>query len=272
MNTELELLSSTGAVERIAELAREAATPGLIGSTPYILQPADSKLVMMPELRERPQRVQQVITLHTPDALIAYYNRFARPASIIGFDRERGSYTAILDYHDAHAADWCEHRATYQCPRTPEWTAWEQASGKAMSQIDFALFIEQNVDDIRQPAGAEMLEIVTTLKAQSKVEFSKAIRLANGQNEFTYNELIDGKAGPTGQLRIPEEITLGITPFQGSDAYEVRARFRYRISAGHLSMWYDLIRPHKVNEAALADITAKISAAMHCGLLLDGRI
>lgn len=277
MSTEPKLISSPGAVERIAELAREAGQPFDIAGTPYVLVPQGSQLVAKPQHRFQPERIEQTIALHTPAAFIAYWKRFSLDESVTVFDLEQARYTAIFDYHGVGAEfngpGWCQHRAIYQCPQTPEWKTWLAHNGKAMTQTDFALFIEQNVDDIRTPAGAQMLEIVTTLKAKTKVEFNKAIRLADGNNEFTYNEVIDGKAGAVGQLNIPEEITLGIVPFQGGDAYAVQAKFRYRIDSGQLRMWYDLMRPHKVHEAALADITARIAEGMDgVGLLLEGRV
>lgn len=277
MSTQAELISTPGAIDRIAELAREAGQPFDINGTPYVLVPEGTSLVAKPQHRYQPERIEQTITLHTPASLIAYWQRFAVDESVLIFDLEAARYTAVFDYHspgiDDHTPNWCQHRAVYQCPQTPEWKLWKEHSGKAMGQTDFAFFIEQNVDDIRTPAGAQMLEIVTTLKAKTKVEFKQAIRLADGNNELTYNEVINGAAGASGQLRIPEEITLGIVPFQGGEAYAVQAKFRYRIDGGQLRMWYDLMRPHKVQEAALADITAQISDGMvETGLLLEGRV
>lgn len=276
MNT--ELCTSASTVAEIADLVRETNAPFEINGTPHLVIPKDAKLQAFPDLRSTPQRITQTIELHTAQSFVDYWARFATGDSIIVFTLKAAKYTAIFDYHEAALPDvgqagWCQHRAVYACPMTPEWQEWLKHNGQHKSQVDFAYFVEQNADDIRTPPGAAMLEIVTTLKAKTRIEFSKAIRLANGHNELTYNEMIDGKAGASGQLRIPEEITLGITPFQGSAAYEVKARFRYRIHEGKLTMWYDLVRPHKVNEAALADITAKIRDGMAGkGMLVQGSI
>ncbi|MDO6805778.1 DUF2303 family protein, partial [Wenyingzhuangia sp. 1_MG-2023] len=76
--------------------------------------------------------------------------------------------------------------------------------------------------------------------------------------QLTYNEVIDGRAGASGQLDIPQEITIAMQPFQGSDSYTRKARFRYRISHGKLAMWYDLLRPQKCIEEAVKDTLSKI--------------
>ena len=278
MSTENELVSQSCAIEAIKDLARQIATPLEIHGVPHIAIPDGMTLHALPTLQPRPARIQGTIELHTAAAFIAYWQYFALPESVIFFDQSRATFTAIFDYHrtenpfDEAAASWCEHRAVYACPKTAEWELWESMSAKPMNQVEIAYFIEQNVDDIQAPAGAEMLEIVTTLKAKTKVEFNKVIRLSSGHNELTYNEVIEGAAGPTGNLRIPEEITLGIVPFQGSEAYAIKAKFRYRIKDCNLSMWFDLIRPHKVNEKALGDIAGTIRAAIgESGLMLDGK-
>lgn len=280
MNDSNEVISQAGAVEAISTLARQAIEPFEIEGLPCVAIPGDMTLHQFPNLLPFPQRINTTMTLHTAAAFIAYWKRFVREDSVVIHDMERATFTAIFDYHRGtengnHGLPaWCEHRAVYACPKTTEWKTWEAASGKVMDQAGFAYFIEQNLADISIPTGAEMLEIVTTLKAKTKIEFNKAIRLSSGHNELTYNELIDGKAGATGQLRIPEEITLGIEPFQGGAAYAVLAKFRYRIKDGNLAMWYDLIRPHKVNEAALNDIAAAIREGMAggTGLMLEGRV
>jgi len=263
MNLESELSTTADTVGRIAELAREAGQPFDINGTPYLLVPQGCNLVAKPQHRPEPERIEQTITLHTAAAFIAYFKRFGVDNSVTIVDLEHARYTAIFDYHDMDGLDpvpaWCQHRAVYQCPQTPEWKLWLSHNGKAMTQTEFALFIEQNVDDIRTPPGAQMLEIVTTLKAKTKVEFSKAIRLADGNNELTYNEVIDGKAGASGQLRIPEEITLGIVPFQGGEAYAVQAKFRYRIDgSGGLQLGVVLDRPEDVLRSAFGDVTGII--------------
>lgn len=258
-------LETNSAAESIERLTRQNAQPFTVNGVPMLVLPGNCVLKPLPELLDAPQRIAQTVTLHTATALIDYWNRYATAASTLFFDLTAEKFTAVLDYHDAIPGDdlqlpsWCSHVAAYQPPKTAEWKTWEGKSGHKFDQVEFAYFVEQNVADIATPTGAEMLEIVTTLKAKTRVDFNKAVKLASGHNELTYNEMIDGKAGATGQLKIPEDITLGIKPFQGSDGYMVPAKFRYRITeGGKLTMWYDLLRPHKVNETALADIVTRV--------------
>ena len=62
MSTQPELIRPT-AVERIAELAREAGQPFDIGGTPYVLVPQGSQLVAKPQHRFQPERIEQTLSL-----------------------------------------------------------------------------------------------------------------------------------------------------------------------------------------------------------------
>lgn len=80
--------------------------------------------------------------------------------------------------------------------------------------------------------------------------------------QLTYNEQIDGQAGETGQLRIPEQFYIGVKPFLGGDAFCVAVRFRYRIQEARLAMWFELVRPDKVLEEAYTTVRAKIQGSI----------
>jgi len=97
------------------------------------------------------------------------------------------------------------------------------------------------------------------------------VRLDNGQTQFNYTEQMSANAGVTGQLEIPEEIQLGLQPFRGSEFYDTKAKFRYRIREGKLVMWYDLVRPAKIAETAFNDVRTKIKSGMTKGMLINGK-
>jgi uncharacterized protein YfdQ (DUF2303 family) len=139
-----------------------------------------------------------------------------------------------------------------------------------MDQATFAEFVEENVRDIvvpddtpTAPSAADMLEISRTLEAKKNISFRQGTRLDNGQVQLTYNEEIDGRAGETGQLNIPEQFFIGVKPFLGGDAFCVPARFRYRIVDSRLQMWFELVRPEKVLEEAYNAVRTKIKGAIN---------
>jgi uncharacterized protein YfdQ (DUF2303 family) len=174
-----------------------------------------------------------------------------------------GSFKAVIDYH-GHAADkpnWGGHVAVYDCPTSPEWRRWVAYNGKPISQSDFAEFLELNVADIREPVGAEILEIVTKLTAKISVDFSSAVRLDNGNVQFTYEERTEAKAGRAGTMEVPPKFSLGIPVFRGGPKYALDVLLRYRIADKRLVFIYALVNPHKIIEDACNELIAAVREA-----------
>ena len=58
--------------------------------------------------------------------------------------------------------------------------------------------------------------------------------------------------------------------FVGMPPVDVMARLRYRIEQGNLTMWYDLVRPHKVAEQAFSDAMKIIGSECGTPVLIGG--
>ena len=239
---------------------------------------ADSRFVVVPDgykvediekFLVAPARARGTITAETPEAFIAYYNRFVdEDASLVFARTEDFNVTGIIDWHaPGDQAAFAEHRVVYEAPRSDEWQIWTGMNGKPMPQADFSRFIEDNVKDIREPDGADVLEVARQLEVKKKVEFASAERLSDGQREFTYNEEVEGSTR-RGQMRIPEEFKLGIPVFIGGELYEVIARLRYRIDGGQLRLWYDLYRPHEIERDAFGVVVEKIDGEVNTPVLM----
>jgi len=244
---------------------------------PCVMVPDGMRLNMLDELMETPRRIEACVDTTTADSFIEYFNAFSRPSSIITCDIDNAAFVGIIDYHSGglsewEGADWCRHRVTHTCKTTPEWTEWTKHDGHKMSQVEFALFIERNLDEIVRPEAAKMLEIALTLKANTKLRFESGHRLTDGQVQIEYREELDSTAGAKGDIKIPETFALGIRVFEGSDAFEMEARFRYRIKDGQVAMWYDLVRPHKIHRAAVDDVYNKIKESAQARMILHGSI
>lgn len=237
--------------------------------TPYILLPsvsANGQTIVRPHLMERvmltPARVRALVSLRTPQSFVAYVQRFADAGSVIFANSKTRSVVAVLDYHEsATAARWGAHRAVLTCQLTEDWTRWTAADHKKMSQIEFAQFLEDNLQNIAEPDGSTILNVARQLEAHKSSQFKSSIRLDNGELQLTYEETITGTA-QKGAVQIPTDFTLGIKPFEGGEAYAVKARFRYRIDNGLLSLWFDLLRPDAVLEDAFNRVLETVAAGV----------
>jgi len=166
-------------------------------------------------------------------------------------DPDNRTLTAVLNEHAKikDEAGWRDHRAVFKAELSREFTTWMQLNKKPMEQEDFAIFLEDNIADVVEPSGEQLLQIALTLQAKTEVNFSSHKRLDNGQIQFAYSETVDARAG-TGMIEIPREFTIGLRLFKNGDGYKVRARLKYRLGGGKLKFWYELDRAENAIEDA----------------------
>lgn len=230
---------------------------------PYQVLPPGYTVVDLENTMDRPVRKRGTAKFNDAASFVDYFKIHSDNGCIYG-QVDPPLFVAVLNDNATDFAGWADHRATYQCPLSREWKIWKQAAGQPRDQLAFAEFIETNTPDIistapGEPSGAEMLEIATSFKAQKKVNFSSGQRLDNGQVDFTYQEDIQGSAGAKGHIKVPERFFIAVPVFEGGAPYKVEAKLRYRLKDGNLTMWFDLVRDHKVLEAAFMDVWKEIA-------------
>lgn len=230
-----------------------------VAGHPYIVVPAGAELKDAEFLMDAPLRKKGVVVLNDVASFIAYVLAEKTASTRLYGSYKEPGFVAVFNDYAAEGPAWKDYRASYACPLSTEWKEWVGASGRKMSQADFAAFIENNLPDIAVPPAADMLEISRSLEAKKKVNFASGIRLSNGQNELTYEEQISGTASK-GKLSVPEEFVIGVPVLEGGIKYAVTARLRYRIAdGGALAMWFELVRPHKILEDAVQAVWQEIA-------------
>jgi uncharacterized protein YfdQ (DUF2303 family) len=213
------------------------------------------------EYKEAPDRKTGTTVVRDSASFLAYFAKHSDDNTEVYADAERLTTTAILDANTREAARWESHRLALILRRTEAWQQWIDNDGRLMKQDAFAEFIQDHLPELRTPSAAEMLEIAQSIQGVSKAEFQSGSRLSDGRRQFQYVETVTAKAGQKGQLEIPDTFVVGLVPFEGSEGYELTARFRYRIgSGGELTMGYKLERPTDTLRAAFADVVTAISS------------
>lgn len=202
-----------------------------------------------------------------------FVRRFRNSSTVIFADAlgsEGPRFTAVLDYHEGgdsqvDGAKWDFFRAVLPLRHTPAWTTWAAASGQPMEQAAFSQFLEDNIVNVAEPNGAQLVEIARTLEATTDVSWQSHIRADNGAHKFAYLETIAGSAqtAKDGKIEIPQELTLVLQPFEGSKEYAVKARFRYRLAQGKVKLWFDLVRLQDVLKEAFNDELLKIDGEVN---------
>lgn len=198
----------------------------------------------------RPQTVQ---------AFIDYAKAHVTDATTVWVHPTNGQIGAVIDDHAGEGPDWREHLVTLALGTTPEWDYWLAKDGAMMSQAEFAEHIEGGLNEIQEPAAADVLEIAQSFHASVGSTFRSSIRLTSGEQKLQYDEEVSASAGTAGELTVPTEIVIAVAPFIGEDAYRVKAWLRFRLRAGQLTIGYKLDRPESHQRDALQKIAERLA-------------
>jgi hypothetical protein len=263
--------------EAIADLARSAKrAPEIIsvqGRTFLILDGIEYREISSADGAEpRPALLSQRVLLEDRSSFSAYLRAYGRPSETRVFaSLATSEIVGELDYHQMGPADHTDpslfavpgrrrHRASWKLAHSEEWKRWTGASGKMMSQMEFARFLEENAPDVTVPAGADLLEIARDLYAVQKVDFRQAVRLDNQDLAFEWTTETEAKSKTTkGQVEVPTKFRLEIPVYYGESAVPIYAFLRYTLGDGALKLGFELHRAEHVRQAALQAIAHTIA-------------
>jgi uncharacterized protein YfdQ (DUF2303 family) len=231
---------------------------------PYRIRP-NGTIELVERLLSVPAWRRGEVTFYEALSFSRFIKRFKNETTVLFADRVGVRFTAALDYHPSGGqqdnGSWDLFRAILPLRHTPSWETWAGANKTAMDQATFAQFLEDNIPDIAEPAGAKLVELARTLEAKTDVQFDSHIRAENGAHRFIFIENVTASSsGTSGKIDVPPEFTLVLQPFHGSKSYETKARLRYRISAKRLALWFELVRLQDVLDEAFNDELMKIVA------------
>lgn len=254
-------------IKQLIEIGRTQGTPIQVDDgDPFIVLPQNYRTESISKFLS-PTRITCHPQLIESGSFSDYVNRFKTEDTIIfaNVTDVGATLDAMLDYHGPAPKlkpAYCEHQATFQTIATKEWSDWMAANGKKMDQGAFATWLEEHYPLITDPSGAVLLELVQTLIGKSDVRYNSAIRLKSGSSKLDFEEdvtLRGTTATKEGEVELPQVITAGISPFQGTEKYEVKARLKYRIESRKLQLWFETIAPHRIVRDAILGIVKQIA-------------
>lgn len=215
-----------------------------------------------------PTRKRGSIRQDEVESFIAYILRHAIPDSTsiycqADYTAGRVNFEAIINDHMGNhdGQQWRDYLVKFSPTFSEEWKRWTGSNKKPFSQLEFALFIEDNLDDIASktegmPTSQQILEMTTNFQANQDMRFKSAVRLQSGGVNMSFVQ--DDDAQTQELMKLFDKIAIGIPVFWNSQGYEIQARLRHRVREGKVIFWYELIRPDKSLEDATKDIIKKI--------------
>lgn len=189
------------------------------------------------------------------------------------------SITSIVNYH-ALAADgqpnFGDHRIHYPFPVTDEFTEWMDNDDEAMTQHDFAVFVEERIAEIATASdqeGAQYASLFQTtfatpadmmmLSRGLELNVASAIKgqhtLQTGEREIMFQE------SHTAKVTVPGLFMVSVPAFLDSDPVRLPARLRYRVTPNGIVWFYQLYRwKELLRERVVADLnTATEATTLH---------
>lgn len=170
---------------------------------------------------------------------------------------KRGVLFAVYNDHTGDTPGWRDDRLVLQLTPDEDWQKWHQLSGTFHNQNTFGDHVEELLHTVKRPDQAELLEVIDSIRASTSGEFESRITRANGARQLVYKVEHDVKAGRTGQLEIPETITLTLRPWEGHpETYDVDAWFRTNIKDGALTLSIKLKPTRQIIRTAWAKVVS----------------
>jgi uncharacterized protein YfdQ (DUF2303 family) len=205
------------------------------------------EIVDLERFLNEPRRKRERVELHEAGSFAEYVVRHRVEATTTLYaDLEHSAIVAVLNDSAAGEPGWGDHRATLTLRKTQPWEHWTSLDGKQLGQEQFAEHIEAGLQEIAAPPAMEMYELAQTFQATVGASFKQAGRLADGRRTLHFDETINASAGEQGDLDIPKEFILHVTPFEGGPDYELTARLRFKVREARLTFTYILVRPEDV--------------------------
>lgn len=261
----------------------EVGSAVALAAKPFVAEVAGVPFVMLPgsdgewtfhnhgKLLPAPQRKTGNITTHDVDSFIDVVKRHGSLSDCniyldVNYAANKVNAKAVFNDHGDGLGQpgWQDFTATFAPSFSEEWKRWQGNNKRAMEQVEFAHFLEENIGDIttpdgtQLPTGADVLTFVSKLEETRKVKYGSGVNLQNGMVQLEFIE--EGDNGTKGRLELFKEFAIGIRPFFNGDAYSIRALLRHRIDRnnGQIKFWFELQRPDRVLEDASKSVIERI--------------
>jgi uncharacterized protein YfdQ (DUF2303 family) len=233
---------------------------------PFVVTRDGERVVSLAEmLPDTPPRKVATVNITSVSSFCAYVNEHKGKNTRIFAQTMTAPYflTAIMDYHgqtDIGTPGWCEHRAILNLTHTREWEKWKANNDRAFPQTEFALFIEDNLNDVFDPDAGVLMDMATRLEGTQETKFRGRVRLDNGDFGIVCEQDTKMGGGDGATIAIPKEIILRMAIFRGMQWVEVKARLRVVFRAPNVTIGYSLIRADAMVDSAVASVNDFIAA------------
>jgi uncharacterized protein YfdQ (DUF2303 family) len=216
----------TSIVDAIKKSAKNEVDPIEFEGETLALIPDGYTLESFKGHSDRIRRPDESVKIFREESFRNYWGRFSNDNSVCFGDLDGLTLSAVIDYHSADGTPaHCKHSSSFTPRLDIGWKFWKGCSGKFMSQRDFQRVLEERTDDIIDPEGAGLLDLIANLEATMRIEAGDVHRLDNGSRNIQYR-----KANQfAGDVTIPARIRIATGVFEGAPVQEVPVLLRWDV-------------------------------------------
>ena len=207
-----------------------------------------------------PDYIQAEASFTSPESFSDYTNTFKTGKTRICGNLKSNVFRAYFDYHLPGEPSWNKHFAQLTLQHSPQWEAWGVCNNALMNQGDFAEFIEDNRQDVIEPDGATLLEIITDLESKTEAKFQSSIRRSDGSMVLNYEEETKTQTAK-GNIPLPTELELGVPIFRHGEIFKIKVFLRARVRDGNAKFVVKIDQMRQAKESAFLAISQQIHDA-----------
>lgn len=248
--------------EAVIRLAQTVGHPVATadGRPLYAALPHDVSIHDLERFLPDPRRQRGYTELHDTSSFSRFVAGEGSSKTKLFASKERNNFAAVFNPGTHDDPDFGDHGCHLTLEFSRQWKAWSTIHRNWSGQSAFAEFLQDHLEDVVEPAAADLLMVATNLQAKTKANFKSGINLHNGAIQFEYDEQVEAKG--KGVIEVPETFVIGIPVYDGGAAYKLQVRLRWRISnEKQLLFRIDIANHNKVVEDAFGVELHKIEEA-----------
>jgi len=260
-DTDGQLIGVEGAaISHIQTLARQGLEPKLLQPGGYyMVATANGEIQEIdltgPAWSPAPKRITGTTTVHSVDSWLELWGKYANEHSEV-YTTTGGdgmlTLTGVVDADnpDADRPGWRSHRIVLKLQRGAELDRWMAFEGRLHSQAAFVDFLELRRRAVIEPDSASLLELCRHFSVSQKAAFETTYDQRSGRKGLKYMPDDTAKAGPRGDIPIPERLVIRAEVFAHTgDFSAIEFLFRYQAGQVGLSLGLVFDSPQVVDEA-----------------------
>lgn|GEM_PF-4945706 len=170
--------------------------------------------------------------------------------------------TAVLNPATRSEPAWQDYRAHVALTYTAEWVAWSNLHGTYIDQEAFGLFVADWSHTFLNPGSTVMSMLAEGLVIHSKSKVAQAVRLRDGSRHIVFDESDETRDADGNDYDVPSTVTLRMPIFDGGDACDITASFRFRRRGAEVAFGVHFPNINGIVETAFRDAREVIAGAL----------